>query len=156
MMKRVVPTLVNQNRLDLGKYKTILPNEDGRSEPSSAYVRSIRQKKRHLDLAFHEAALNGLKKGRESRMWSDEEILQAIRDFVVREGRTPNQREFRSDLGMPGYGTVWRRLGPLTNVIRRAAQPAQPSACGVACILLGDRECLARASLKNGVSRTHG
>jgi HNH endonuclease len=116
----VVPTLVNKNRLDLGRYKTILPEEDGRSDPTTARDRSSLQKRRHLDPAFHQAALNGLKRGRESRMWSESEMLQAIRDFVRKEGRAPQQHEFRRDLGMPGYGTVWRRLGPVTDVISRA------------------------------------
>ncbi|MGH9195855.1 MAG: homing endonuclease associated repeat-containing protein [Acidimicrobiia bacterium] len=53
-------------------------------------------------------------------MWTESDILQAIRDFGRKEGRTPQQHEFRSELGMPGYGTVWRRLGPVADVISRA------------------------------------
>lgn len=53
-------------------------------------------------------------------MWSESDILQAVRDFVQREGRAPQQHEFRSHLGMPGYGTVWRRLGPIADVIKQA------------------------------------
>lgn len=53
-------------------------------------------------------------------MWSDSDILRAIQDFVQREGRAPQQHEFRKDLGMPGYGTVWRRLGSVSAAIERA------------------------------------
>lgn len=116
----MVPTLLNKNRLELARHKTMLPDEDGRSDPATASDRSRLQKRRHLDPAFRQAALNGLKKGRESRMWSESDILQAVRDFVQREGRAPQQHEFRSDLGMPGYGTVWRRLGPIADVIKQA------------------------------------
>lgn len=117
---KVVPTLLNKNRLELGNYSVTLPEEDGRSDRSSADDRSNLQRKRHLDRRFHEAALNGLKKGRESRMWSDSEMLQAIRDFVRREGRPPQQHEFRSTYGLPGYGTVWRRLGSVARAIKQA------------------------------------
>lgn len=120
MVRFVVPTLVNKNRLDLGRYKTILPEEDGRSSPSDAEARSALQKMRHLDPSFHEAAIKGLEKGRETRAWSDSEILEAIRDFVRREGRTPEQHEFRGELGLPGYGTVWRRLGPVAEAVEQA------------------------------------
>lgn len=116
------PTVLNKNPVEqlLDRRALCLPKEDGRSDPSSARDRTNLQKRRHLDPVLHQAALNGLEKGRESRMWSESDILQAIRDFVQREGRAPQQHEFRSDLGMPGYGTVWRRLGPIAAVIKQA------------------------------------
>jgi hypothetical protein len=46
-------------------------------------------------------------------MWTNSAILEAIRDFIRREGRSPRQQEFRAKFGLPGYGTVWRRLGPV-------------------------------------------
>jgi hypothetical protein len=46
-------------------------------------------------------------------MWTDAAMIEAIRDFTRRESRPPRQREFRAKFGLPGYGTVWRRLGPL-------------------------------------------
>jgi hypothetical protein len=120
----VVPTEHNKNRLEqvLDRRALCLPKDDGRSDPTCARDRSSRQKRRHLDPAFHAAALNGLKKGRESRVWSDTDIMKAVRDFVRREGRAPQQHEFRNDAGMPGYGTVWRRLGPVKSAIMRALE----------------------------------
>lgn len=53
-------------------------------------------------------------------MWSDAEIFQAIQDFARREGRPPEQHEFRNDYGLPGYGTVWRRVGSVKRATTEA------------------------------------
>jgi DNA-binding transcriptional ArsR family regulator len=111
---------LNKNHLDLGRELLVLPDEDGRSDLDRGNGRSVLQKRRHLDPEFHEAALEGLRKGREGRMWTDAAMIEAIRDFTRREGRPPRQREFRADFGLPGYGTVWRRLGTIGEVVRIA------------------------------------
>lgn len=118
----VVPAGHNKNRLDLGRRPLVLPTEDGRSDPDRANARSATQKLRHLDAEFHEAALQGLRKGRESREWTDSAIIEAIRGFARREGRPPRQQEFRAELGLPGYGTVWRTLGPIAKTVRLALE----------------------------------
>jgi hypothetical protein len=116
----VGPAGHNKNHLDLGRQLLVLPREDGRNDPDRANGRSDLQRRRHLDPEFHAAALEGLRRGWENRMWTDVGIIEAIRAFARREGRPPRQQEFGAEFGLPGYGTVWRRLGPVGKTIRKA------------------------------------
>lgn len=45
--------------------------------------------------------------------WSSKSVLAAIAHLERRHGRWPTQKDFRSDLGPPGYATLWRRFGSI-------------------------------------------
>jgi hypothetical protein len=58
-------------------------------------------------------------------VWSRERILAAIADFERRQGRWPSQKDFRSDNGLPGYTTLWRRFGSIAEAVQ-LARPKSP------------------------------
>ncbi len=104
-----------------------LPEEipDGRNDPHLAGRRSQLQKKRLRNDSYRDSSLQGLAKARLARSWSDDAILEAIRSFYRKQGRPPKQGDFRSRNGLPGYGTVWRRLGSAKEAVSIALAKEQ-------------------------------
>ncbi len=45
-----------------------------------------------------------------SKNWEREEVENAIEDFIKQNGRTPGQKEFRNENGLPSYGAAARAL----------------------------------------------
>ncbi len=45
-----------------------------------------------------------------SKNWEREEVENAIEDFIKQNGRTPGQKEFRNENGLPSYGAAARVL----------------------------------------------
>jgi len=47
----------------------------------------------------------------EALAWSDQRLLDTLRDFAAQHGRLPYHREMRSANGLPSGGTLFRRFG---------------------------------------------
>ncbi len=83
------------------------------------------QRSRHAeDPVFHETALRNLEKGRLTE-WKEELILEAIRSFYHRTGRTPRYDELRQANGLPDYKTIWRKFGSSRTAISLALGEAR-------------------------------
>lgn len=117
----VDPTTHNTNHADqvkLSAPELEVPWSDGRQEVSTRTQHASAARRRHEDPAYHRAALRGLEAGRARRAWTDQAILQAVRDFRDRTGRWPAQRDFRRSNSLPGLGTVARRSGSHLRLVR--------------------------------------
>jgi hypothetical protein len=102
-----------------------VPWTDGRQEASTRAQHAAASRQRHEDPDYHRAALRGLAAGRAQRAWTEEAILQAVRDFRARTGRWPAQRDFRRSNSLPGLGTVARRYESHLRLVR--ACESEPS-----------------------------
>lgn len=108
----VVLTDINANHVEIASELVEIEWSDLRGDPDRADQRSEIQRRRHAENPhFHDSALGALERGRKVRAWSEEQILQAIREFHARVGRPPAYEEFRKKCGLPDYKTVWRRFG---------------------------------------------
>lgn len=116
----VGPSGRKTNHLKLGSELLKAEWDNASSDPARAEERSDRQRRRHLDPDYHKAALSGLDRGRKANMWSDEEILAAIRNFYKQLGRTPSYYELRRENGLPDYSTIRRRFGSSKIAVRLA------------------------------------
>ena len=111
----------NANQLDLGSDQVKVAWTSRFYEPQASARRSEIQKRRHeKDPEFHKASLDILRQSREARFWSEERILEAIRDFHSKTGRPPSNYEFRKTKELPDYATLWRRFGSIGVAISRA------------------------------------
>lgn len=111
----------NANHLDLRSDQVEVAWSNRFYEPVVSAQRSGNQKKRHAkDPAFHKASLEILKQSREARFWSEDRILEALRDFHARTGRAPSYYDFRKTKELPDYTTLWKRFGSLGVAISRA------------------------------------
>lgn len=118
---RVERTHHNANHLDLGSDQVEIASTTRFHEPEVAARRSEIQRLRHAnDPEFHEASLKILKRSREARFWSEERILEAIRDFHAKTGRAPSYYDFRKTKELPDYATLWKRFGALGVAISSA------------------------------------
>lgn len=111
----------NANHLDLGfdQVEVVWTKRFHESEASAR--RSEIQKLRHANNPeFHKTSLEILKRSREARFWSEERILEAIRDFHSRAGRPPSYYDFRRTMELPDYSTLWKRFGSMGVAISRA------------------------------------
>lgn len=102
-----------------------VPWSDGRHEASTRTQHAAAARRRHEDPVYHRAAVRGLAAGRARRAWTDEAILQAVRDFRDRTGRWPTQRDFRNANSLPGLGTVARRYGSHLSLLRAIQEASQ-------------------------------
>lgn len=100
------------HRLGLGAEQVEPEWTDVRGDQKSSQRRSEILKVRHLGQDFHESALSALERGRASRQWSQDEILEAISRCTKQHGQRPRQCNFRSSNDLPSYSTVWRK-GPV-------------------------------------------
>lgn len=120
----MVLTGINANHVDIPPDLLKVDWSDLRGDPDRADKRSEIQHRRHVkDAHFHEAALEALERGRAVHAWSEEQILQAIREFHAREGRPPSYYDFRKKCGLPDYKTVWRRFGSSKVAVALALGP---------------------------------
>lgn len=116
----------NANHLDLGSDQVEVAWTNRFYEPEASARRSEIQKLRHAkDPEFHRASLEILKRSREARFWSEERILQAIRDFHSKTGQPPSYYDFRKTKELPDYATLWKRFGSLGVAISRALGDAE-------------------------------
>lgn len=42
--------------------------------------------------------------------WEKEDVMKAIDDFIVKNGRVPSQKEYKNENGLPSYGAAGRCL----------------------------------------------
>lgn len=116
----------NANHVDLGsdQVEIVWTNRFHESEASAR--RSEIQRLRHAnDPEFHKTSVQILKRSRESRYWSEERILKAIRDFRSKTGWPPSYYDFRKTKELPDYATLWKRFGSLKVAISRALGEAE-------------------------------
>lgn len=124
MANRAHLTVHNANHPEISSDLLKVEWSDLRGDPEGADQRSEIQRRRHAEEPrFHEAALRGLEQGRAVQAWSEEQILQAIRDFHTRVGRPPAYEEFRKKYGLPDYKTVWRKFGSSRVAVAMALGP---------------------------------
>lgn len=119
----------NANHLVLGSDQLKVDWTNRWDDPEVAARRSEIQRLRHVDdPKFHEASLEILKRSREARFWSEERILEAIRNFRAKVGRPPSYYDFRKTKELTDYATLWKRFGSIKVAISRAFDdPAESS-----------------------------
>lgn len=116
----VGPTDHKTNRLELSAEEVNVSWSDIRTSAGYHAAQSERQRIRHAgDPAFHETPLRNLEKGR-TNAWTKRGILEAIRAFSDRVGRSPSYAELRSANGLPDYKTIWRKFGSSRIAIEQA------------------------------------
>lgn len=114
----------NANQLDIGSDLVKVSWTNRSQEPLASARRSEVQRRRHEeDTEFHEASLEILERSREARFWSEERILEAIRDFLSEKGYSPSYQDFQTTKELPNYATLWRRFGSIKVAISRALGP---------------------------------
>ena len=114
------PASRNSNHVELQCGPLLREIPDGRGDLDLAEHRSELQRRRLSDPSYRNASLQSLAKSRDGRSWSDEAIFEAIRSFYSRHRRAPQQNDFRSGNGLPGYGTIWRRFGSVSGAVATA------------------------------------
>ncbi|MGH9198076.1 MAG: homing endonuclease associated repeat-containing protein [Acidimicrobiia bacterium] len=107
--------------MDLGSDEVAVAWTNSFFEPEASSRRSEIQRRRHAnDPEFHERSLEILKRSREARFWSEERILDAIRDFQSKNAGPPSYYDFRRAKDLPDYSTVRKRFGSLKVAISRS------------------------------------
>lgn len=44
------------------------------------------------------------------KSWEKEDVMKAIDDFIIKNGRVPSQKEYKNENGLPSYGAAGRSL----------------------------------------------
>lgn len=45
-----------------------------------------------------------------AKSWEKEDVMKAIDDFIIKNGRVPSQKEYKNENGLPSYGAAGRSL----------------------------------------------
>lgn len=45
-----------------------------------------------------------------AKSWEKEDVMKAIDDFIIINGRVPSQKEYKNENGLPSYGAAGRSL----------------------------------------------
>ncbi len=46
----------------------------------------------------------------QTKSWEKEDVMKAIDDFIIKNGRVPSQKEYKNENGLPSYGAAGRSL----------------------------------------------
>lgn len=45
-----------------------------------------------------------------AKSWERDDVMKAIDDFIIKNGRVPSQKEYKNENGLPSYGAAGRSL----------------------------------------------
>lgn len=54
--------------------------------------------------------------------YTEEDLLNCLRDFYLKNKRVPVRRDFANDSGYPNYSTYRRRFGGWINALKKTAE----------------------------------
>ncbi len=46
----------------------------------------------------------------QQKSWEKDDVMKAIDDFIIKNGRVPSQKEYKNENGLPSYGAAGRSL----------------------------------------------
>lgn len=116
----------NANHLDLGSDQAEVFWTTRFYDPDIASKRTEILRRRHQrDDSFRKNSVEILRSSTRNRAWTEDRVLEAIRDFNRENARPPFYSEFRRRSELPDPSTVWRRFGSVEMAIVQALNPEE-------------------------------